>query len=309
MVIQTMLGVVLVALTCMFVALSIRAASNKAGSKKGGSFLIGALVSLLLFVTVPFSVFSISTGETGVVKVFGEAKELLSPGIHFRLWLTSTVERYDLKTREIKLDFQAYSKDAQTVTGLLSVQFQLNPDEIMAINREYGSIDVLEKKLEAITIERAKSVFADKGAMMIVETRSSLSGDIEQRIAPVLPQYHVSLTTVALSDIEFNAAFESAVEQKMIAEQEKLRAEYDKERAIIKAEEQLAVAEREAQAVIQRAHGDAEALTVMQDAWSSLAPEVKDAMLRQMFYEKWNGILPEVMAGDNLDLILGGYGK
>ena len=309
MVIQTMLAVVLLALVCVFISLSIRAASNKTGTKKGVPLLIGALVSILLFVTVPFSVFSISTGETGVVKVFGEAKELLSPGIHFRLWLTSTVERYDLKTREIKLDFQAYSKDAQTVTGQLSVQFQLKPDEIMEINREFGSIDTLEKKLEAITIERAKSVFADKGAMMIVETRSSLSGDIEQRIAPVLPQYHVSLTMVALADIEFNTAFESAVEQKMIAEQEKLRAEYDKERAIIKAEEQLAVAEREAQAVIQRAHGDAEALTVMQNAWSSLAPEVKDAMLRQMFYEKWNGILPEVMAGDNLDLILGGYGK
>ena len=302
MIIKGILAVICIALLCGFATLAMK---SRAGKSAGGKtvFFTGVILSLILFFTVPFSVFSISTGETGVVKVFGEAKEQLGPGIHFRLWITSTIEIYDLKTREIEFTFQAYSKDAQTIIGKLSVQFQLKPDEVMDINRDFGSIEALEKKLEAITLERAKSVFSDKGAMVIVETRSMLSGEIEQRISPVMPQYHVSLTTVALADIEFNVAFENAVEQKMIAEQEKLRAEYDKERAVIKAEEQLAVAEREAQAVIQRALGDAEALTVMQDAWSTLSAEVKDAMLRQMFYEKWNGILPEVMAGDSLDLI------
>jgi regulator of protease activity HflC (stomatin/prohibitin superfamily) len=154
-------------------------------------------------------------------------------------------------------------------------------------------------------LERAKSVFADRGAMLIVETRSVLSGEIEKRIVPVIDQYYVTLTMVALADIAFNEAFENAVEQKMIAEQEKLRADYDKERAIIKAEELLAVAEREAKAVIQKAQGDAEALRIMQEAWSALSPEVKEAMLKQTFYEKWNGVLPEVMSGDSMDLIIG----
>jgi regulator of protease activity HflC (stomatin/prohibitin superfamily) len=215
------------------------------------------------------------------------------------------VEIYDIKTREIPLEFEAYSKDAQIVSGQLAVQYQLQPDMVMEINRQYGSVSVLEQKLRAVILERAKSVFADRGAMLIVETRSILSSEIEKRIVPVVNQYYVTLTMVALSDIAFNTAFENAVEQKMIAEQEKLRADYDKERAIIKAEELLAVAEREAKAVIKKAEGDAEALRIMQMAWSSLSPEVKEAMLRQTFYEKWNGVLPEVMSGDSLDLIIG----
>lgn len=303
--IQIFCAMLLILLVIGGLALSIK--SGK-GAKRGG-FLIVSVIFALLLVTLPASIFSISTGEIGVVKIFGEAKETVYPGINFRFWLTSSVDVYDIKTREISLDFQAYSKDAQTVTGQLAVQYQIKPESVMDINRQYGSIEVLEQKLRAIILERAKSVFSDKGAMLIVESRSSLSGEIEQRIIPTMEQYHVILTTVALADISFNDAFESAVEQKMVAEQEKLRAEYDKEKAIIKADEQLAVAEREAQAVVQKAQGDAEALTIMQNAWSTLSAEVKEAMLRQTFYEKWDGVLPNVMSGDNMDLIVGDYSR
>lgn len=266
--------------------------------------IAAASVSVVMFLLLPWSFFSISTGEMGIVKVFGEATEIVTPGMHYKFWVVNSIERYDIKTREIKLEFQAYSKDAQTVTGQLAVQYQINPDMVMEINRQYGSLTVLESKLQAIMLERAKSVFSDKGAMVIVENRSSLSGEIEQRIKPMMEQYYVTLTTIALEDISFNEAFETAVEQKMVAEQEKLRAEYDKEKAVIKADERLAVAEREAQSAIQKAQGDAESLRIMQSAWSTLSPEVKEAMLRQTFYEKWNGVLPEVMAGDTLDLLI-----
>lgn len=298
--IKFILGIALAALTVLGIVLGIQ---TKGTSRKIS--LIFAVICLLLLASVPGSLVFVSTGEVGVVKVFGEAKHVIGPGMHWRFWLSNTVEHYDIKTREIPLDFQAYSKDAQIVSGQLAVQYQVKSDKVLEINRQYGSIAVLEQKLQSVILERAKSVFADRGAMLIVETRSTLSGEIENRIIPVMDQYYAIVTMVALSDISFNDAFENAVEQKMIAEQEKLRADYDKERAIIKAEEQLAVAEREAKAVIQKAQGDAEALRIMQQAWSSLSQEVKEAMLRQTFYEKWNGVLPEVMSGESMNIIIG----
>lgn len=268
--------------------------------------LVLAVINMALLVTVPLSIFTVSTGQIGIVKVFGAVKEIVAPGVHCRFWMISSVDIYDTKTREIELEFQAYSKDAQTITGKLAVQYQIQQENALLIARQYGKLHVLEQKLQAVLLERAKSVFSDKGAMTIIETRSTLSDEIGKRIATVTGQYFVTVTTVALADFSFNDAFENAVEQKMVAEQEKLRANYDKEKAIIKAEEQLAVAEREAQAVIQKANGDSEALRIMRAAWSTSSTEVKDAMLRQTFYEKWNGVLPEVMAGDKLDLIIGG---
>ena len=300
--ITLILGVVLAAITLFLLITAV-----KTQVKNTRMYLfIGAFIALLATLILPMSFVVISTGEIGVVKVFGEAKSTINAGINFVPWITSEVNVYDVKTREINLDFQAYSKDAQTVTGQIAIQYQIQPEMVMEINRQYGSTTILEEKIRAVIIERAKSVFSDKGAMLIVESRSALSAEIEDRILPTMSQYHVSITMVALADISFNDAFENAVEQKMVAEQEKLRAEYDKERAIIKAEENLEVAQREAQSAVAKANGDAEALRIMQSAWSSLSAEVKEAMLRQTFYEKWNGILPDVMAGDSVDLILNG---
>ena len=300
--ITTVLGAIMIAVTVFLFVSAV-----KSHVKKTKMYLfIASFVLLIATLIIPMSFVVISTGEIGVVKVFGEAKNTINAGINFVPWITSEVNVYDVKTRELNLDFQAYSKDAQTVTGQLAIQYQIQPEMVMDINRQYGSTTILEEKLKAVIIERAKSVFSDKGAMLIVESRSALSGEIEERIKPTMGQYHVSITMVALADISFNDAFENAVEQKMVAEQEKLRAEYDKERAIIKAEENLEVAQREAQSAVAKANGDAEALRIMQSAWSSLSAEVKEAMLRQTFYEKWNGILPNVMAGDSVDLILNG---
>ncbi|MCL2082204.1 MAG: prohibitin family protein [Oscillospiraceae bacterium] len=306
MAIKFIISFILIVLTAGGFALAYKA---DRGPKRNTLTVLSA-VFLVLLAVVPMSIFSVNTGEIGVVKVFGEAKSTVHPGINFRLWLTDTIDIYDVKTRQIDLEsLQAYSKDAQTVTGRLAVQYQIEQDKVIEINRQYGTIAVLEEKLKAIIVERAKSVFSDKGAMLIVESRSALSGEIKERIESSLGAYHVTIGTVALEDISFNEAFENAVEQKMVAEQEKLRSEYDKERAIIKADEQLEVAEREALAAVAKANGDAEALQIMQSAWSKLSAEVKDAMLRQTFYEKWDGVLPEVMAGENLDLIIGDYSK
>jgi len=246
----------------------------------------------------------IPTGEIGVVRTFGEATHVINPGLNFVTPIVNDVIIYDVKTREIPIIFQAYSKDAQTVTGTLNIQYRIKSDHVMDINKQFGSVDALEQRMNAITVERAKSVFADKGAMLIVETRSLLSGEIEDRIKPALEIYHIDIIAVALADISFNDAFENAVEQKMIAEQEKLRAEYDKEKAIIKGEENLEVAKLESQAAIARSQGDAQALSIMQAAWTAPSNDVKAAMLQQQFYEKWNGVLPQVMGGDSMDFII-----
>jgi regulator of protease activity HflC (stomatin/prohibitin superfamily) len=284
--------------------------------KKITALILGLALAALVLLFAVSGVKTIQTGEIGVVKTFGVSRTTLEPGLHFLNPITQSLVKYDTKTREISFEFQAYSKDAQTVTGQLSVQYHIQPEKALDISREYGSLAGLEEKLRSAIPERAKSVFSDRGAMALVESRSSLSGEIEQRILPEVAKYYVSVTMVALSDIAFNDAFESAVEQKMVSEQEKLRADYEKEKAIIKAEEQVEVAKREieatiaraggdAEANISRANGDAKALRIMQEAWSALSAEVKDAMLRQTFYEKWDGVLPGVMSGDNMEIIIG----
>jgi hypothetical protein len=94
----------------------------------------------------------------------------------------------------------------------------------------------------------------------------------------------------------------------MIAEQEKLKAEYEKEKAIIQAEQELEVAKRQAEAQLEKAKKEAEsqlvlaqaeadALEIVQTAWESIDPEVRQIMLQEMAIESWSGELPDTMVG------------
>lgn len=282
--------------------------------------ILGIVISVFAFILIPFSFTQIETGEVAVVKVWGEAKEIKGEGLNFDSWISTQYIKYDLKTQEVRSEISAYSQDAQSMTASLTVQFRIQADKVLDINKQYGELDVLTERIKAISEEKTKVVLASSSAMSLIETRSGLSANVEEAIKNAIGQYHIDVTMVAVTDITFSEAFENTVEDKMIAEQEKLKAEYEKEKAIIQAEQQLEVAKKEAEAQLERAKKDAEATTVkaeaeanalqiVQEAWDTIPEEVKQVMLQEMAIEKWNGILPETMVGnDFLQWLLGAIG-
>ena len=266
---------------------------------------IGVGAVLVVFLLLAMSVRIVGAGEILLVKEWGRAVGVKGPGLNFVIPVINTTESYETRTRQINMTFQAYSLDAQTMDIEFAVQYAIDPTKVVQIATTYGTQHMLEIKIARIIEERAKVVFASRSAMRIIETREALSAQLLQAMMPLNDEYFINISVAVASDISFSYAFETAVENKMLAEQAKLQAEYDKERAIIKAEEQLEVAKREAEAAIAKAGGDAEALTIMQDAWSILSQPVKDAMLRQQFYEKWDGKLPNVLSDGALIYSIG----
>ena len=277
-------------------------------------------VTFLAFVFIPFSFTQIDTGEAAVVKVWGEAKEIKGEGLNFDSWISTRYIKYDLKTQEVNSEISAYSQDAQSMTANLTVQFRVQSDKLLEINKEYGELDVLTERIKAISEEKAKVVLASSSAMSLIETRSGLSAKVEEAIKGAVGQYYIDVTMIAVTDITFSEAFENTVEDKMIAEQEKLKAEYEKEKAIIQAEQQLEVAKKEAEAQLEKAKKDAEAievkaeaeanaLQIVKDAWDAIPDAVKQVMLQEMAIEKWNGELPDTMVGDEfLQWLMGAIG-
>ncbi|MCL1840032.1 SPFH domain-containing protein [Candidatus Saccharibacteria bacterium] len=266
--------------------------------------IVGAVALILLFLSLSIRV--VNVGEILLVKEWGRPIDTKTPGMNIVIPVVNTTDHYTTRTKQIDMTFQAYSLDAQTMDIIFAVQYAVDPTQIIAIANTYGSQDALEMKISRVIEERAKVVFSSRSAMKIIETREALGPQLLEAIKKLETEYFIHITVAVASDISFSDAFENAVENKMLAEQAKLQAEYDKEKAVIKAEEQLEVAKRQADAAIAKANGDAEALTIMQNAWSTLSQPVKDAMLRQQFYEKWDGKLPQVMSDGSLIYDIGG---
>lgn len=260
------LGIIFILLTLAGIGLGVFLCYgvHKNGASKSkiisiaGSFVF-ALAMLVCFITVPFGLKTVNTGEVGVLRTFGEAKESRDAGLHFVNVFTTDMIILDTKVQQLEVRTEVYTQDAQSSTVELIVQFKIDPTKAIDIVKNYGSISMLSTRVEKVSIEKAKVVLSSKTAMKLIETRSELSPTVQDSIMLAQEQYYIIIESVVITDMTFSDAFETAVEEKMIAEQKKLESEYEKEKAIIKAEEELAVAKLNAEKALAEAKGLADA--------------------------------------------------
>lgn len=254
-----LIGAALAVLTAGGVALAVYCyRRNKDNVMKVGIAL--AAVFAVLLVLVPSSFHTVQSGELAVVKYLGKAKTVRTAGTYFDFWLTNTYDIYDAKVQNMEISTQAYSKDAQTMGVLMTVQYKIDDTKAIEIANQYGSIEILANRIESVATEKAKATLSSYSAMEIIETRSAISPKVEQIIKEAVnEEYCVDIVAVVLTNIDFSDAFEKTVEDKMIAEQEKLKAQYEKETAIVNAEKELEVAKLDAQAKLEKAKAEAQA--------------------------------------------------
>lgn len=281
MAIGIILGIVLFGAT---VGLFIGAYKFWDNNNTGGQVtcLVLAILCCLSFVIVPFSFHTIESGELAVVKHLGKITGTRDAGTNFDLWFTTSYQKYDTKVQNVEITTAAYSSDAQTMDVAMTLQYQIMPEKVIEIATQYGTLEVLQGRLQSIVVEKTKAVLSSHKAMDIIANRASISPEVELAIKEAVDaDYFVSITAVVLTNIDFSDAFEKAVEDKMIAEQAKLKAEYDNETKIAKAQ-------ADAQALMIAAEAEAEANRL-------LTQSLTDQVLESKFYDKWDGKLPQVM--------------
>lgn len=241
-------------------------ADKKLTASRNIAVVFGIIFILCLFV-IPASIHTVEAGTVAVVKQFGRAIDTRPSGMYFDLWFTREYVIYDITVQQEDVKTAAYSSDAQTMDIEMVVQYQIQPGHAIDIINNYGSLVNLSNRIQSVSIEKAKTVLSSKSAMNIIETRATVSPAIEESIKNAITNdYYVNITTVVVTNIDFSDAFETTVEEKMIAEQQKLKAEYEKEKAIVEAQKELEVAKLEAEAIVATAEGNADAKLAISQA-------------------------------------------
>jgi len=274
---------------------------------------IGLIICLLGFIkTVP-------TGSTGIVTTFGRIENItLDAGIHFMApW--KKVVNMDNRTQKQSIEMPCFSSDIQEVNVIYTVNYQINKANAQEIYRtigkDYFDTIVMPKALEAV-----KSVFAKYTAEALVESRSSLSKEIEAILVDDLNKQNIQITATSIENIDFTDAFTNAVEAKQVAEQNKLKAQTEQAQATLEAqaqaERQVIKAQADADASILAAKADAEVAKISSD--SALYQGEKEASILQRvgeqlakypdlvkykYIEGWDGKMPQTILG-NSDVIM-----
>ncbi|MBO4411908.1 MAG: hypothetical protein J5794_06975 [Lachnospiraceae bacterium] len=279
---------------------AIALAAIKVKFRKVGIVLAAILALGLIF--LPGSIHTVDTGEIAVVKHLGEARGTRSAGTYVDFWLTNVYQTYDAKVQGVNINTATYSSDAQTMDVAMTLQYQIMSDRVVEIAKQYGTLDLLEERIKAIAIEKTKAVLSSHKAMDIIANRSAMSPAVEGAIkGAVGEEYYVNIIAVVITNIDFSDAFETAVEDKMIAEQTKLKAEYENQTKIAQTEAQakakLIEAEANAKAELIKAEAEAKANELLEQS-------LTDKILRKLYLDKWDGVLPQTVAGENANILL-----
>lgn len=268
-----------------------------------------AVIGIYLF-TSAFVV--INAGHVGVVKTLGAVQpEPLQEGFHLKKPFIDQVEEVDIRLRKAESQASAASKDLQVVSTRVAVQYSMSGPVMPLTYQKIGRREVVESTLVSPAIlESVKAVTAQYTAEQLITKRAEVKIQIQSAIQAfidaTLAQKEVigalSLANVAITDFDFSAEFNRAIEEKVRAEQEALKAKNEKLRRVTQAE--AAAAERTLAA-------DAEAYQIevaskaRADAIRLEAEALKDnpALIQLRIAEQWDGRLPQVSGGDAIPLL------
>lgn len=121
--------------------------------------------------------------------------------------------------------------DVIAVNGLgikldASVRYHLNPNEVVALQREIGP-DFYTKILEPVLRSEARRVFGRYTPEEIYSTkREIVEREIREGLATKIQGKHIVLEAILIRDVQLPEAIRRAIDQKLAAEQEVLKMKY-----------------------------------------------------------------------------------
>jgi regulator of protease activity HflC (stomatin/prohibitin superfamily) len=267
-------------------------------SKKIRGFVIAGIILLIVLITAFSSFTTIASGTVGVVSVFGAVKDdPIYEGLHTVIPFVTTISKINTKTQKVEALCNAASKDLQTISTTIVVNYHVVDSTAPVLYRTvgYGYQDII---IVPAIQESVKAVTAQYSAEELITKRQLVSQGISDKLTEKIGSYGLVIEVFNITDLSFSESFNAAIEAKQTAQQEALKAEQDLNRIKIEAEQTVVNAQADADAMKARADAEAYSIEVIQDQLAQ-----SEAYLEYQKIEKWDGQLPQVM-GDGVNPII-----
>lgn len=247
---------------------------------------------VLIVLILGFNSFTVvKAGHTGVVVNLGKvSNNVLEEGLHFKIPFVSEIVQIDNRVLKTEVESVAASKDLQTISSKVSINYRVNRASSADIYKNVGN-DFTNVIVNPAIQECVKSVAAKYTAEQLITERPIVSTEMEQAISEKINPYGLSIEVFNIVNFDFTEEFNKAIEAKQTAQQEALKAEQD-----------LARIKVEAQQTIEKAEAEAEAYRLKN-------AELSEEVIMMEFVEKWDGKMPSVMSDAQSMFDIGSYIK
>ena len=277
---------------------------------KWTAFIVPILVIVIILAANSFAV--VPVGSTGILLTFGRVQDgsTLSEGLQLKLPFIQQIVSLDNRVKKLELQTEAFSKDIQTVSATLAVNYRLRPEMSFSVYKTHGT-QFEQNIIIPATHEVLKSVSAQYTAEELISKRAESSDKMRDELDDKLTDMGITITDFNIIDFDFSPEFINAVESKQVAEQVKKKAATENETAIAQAEREKQVsikqseaeaekvrieAEAQAQKTRIQAEAQAEAVRLAADAEAyrleAIGKHLTDDTIRNTVAENWDGKLP-----------------
>lgn len=227
------------------------------------------LVVVLLIFAVMFPLMMLVKVDVGhaVILVDPLSKSIgdpmLGPAFALKAPWVSAVDIY-YATDSYETTVPCFSSDQLEMQIQVLVRWSLNTDKIRDLYSKYPNMNYKETAIESILEETMRLVTKDYTALETIELREVVRNEIETTVLEEL-QIESSLAgslmylEFDLKNIGYPEKYTSAIEDKLVAQQQKIQADFEREKILI-------LANATAQEVVIKASGEAEAKVIEANA-------------------------------------------
>ena len=229
----------------------------------------------------------VDTGFRGVKVNMGEVENKSLPeGLYFYNPITSDIKEMNVRVQSQSLDVACYTKDVQQAQIKINLMFSLQKESAHLMFRDYG-FSWEEAVVWPIVEGTVKTIVGQWDAVDLIANREKARSLIENALKEVFKDRNIEISKIELTNIDYDDAFEKAVERKVVAIQ-----------SAIEAQNKTKQIEEEAKQKIVSAKAEAESMRIRSQALSQ-----NKSLVEYEAVMKWNGELPTYMMGNSVPFI------
>lgn len=267
---------------------------DKAGNLSVGRVVGAVVVVLLALIVLGGSVVVVQTGESGVVLTFGRASEVvMDQGIHLKIPFVQKIVTINNRIVKTEVTTEAFSKDLQTVSTVIAVNYHINKSSSAAIYTEVG-LGYEDVLITPAINEVLKAVTAQYTAQQLVGSRGDVSIQLDESLNAKLNEYGIFVDDLNIINWDFSEEYITAIEAKQVAEQNLIKTRTEQEQALViantEAQKQVIAAQAEADKIKLLAEANAESNNI-------ITASLNDMLIKYETIQKWDGALPKVSGG------------
>jgi len=243
--------------------------------------LIGiALLIFIVVIALSSASYVVNPGYRGVEVTLGKVSQEFKPeGFGWKTPFITQIVPVSTRQETRELQAECYSADLQQVKMDLRVLYRVPESSVVKIYQQFAG-DPFDSLIAPRVQEAMKEVTAQDSAEQIVKNREEIKSKAlaaaQKKVGDILV-----VVDVVIQNIDLTPELETAIEAKMVQEQEADKAKFTQQKTEI-----------EAETAIIKGKGDAESIKIRGEALKE-----NPSFIELQIVEKWDGRSPLVVGG------------